>query len=267
MKLKLPKIFTRRKKSNKRVKKILKEKYSPYTLTELVQSCDEFLSKDLFFPASMYETGLELAEKIDYNRADLKKLCGKLVDRPELGLYVSALVNKIIKETEVMELDFKDEFNGLGAYLKQGTLIINNAKYFAGYHMEGGKIIIRNDASDRVGWKMKGGNIFIKGDAGLDTGGYMENGLIYVKGNTGNLAGFNMSNGQIIISGKSGNNLGKFMQAGKIIVRGDVGYKVGEGMIGGKIRFFGKIGSIDRNCRGKIYSRNKLIWSKRIVLY
>ncbi|MGI0087302.1 MAG: hypothetical protein ACREBI_05020 [Nitrosotalea sp.] len=105
------------------------------------------------------------------------------------GLFISAAVNKVIKEDDKVTLDF----TGLG-----GTVDC------IGYRLEQGKIVLRGNAGDYVGEAMSGGEITVQGNAGYYTGYAMSGGHIIIQGNTGGHIGTYMSGGVIDIEGKIG---------------------------------------------------------------
>jgi len=235
--MKLPKIFRPEKKLEKKVNEMIK--INPLALKKLQESCKEFvkrttipthyggsLASNYMEQGKAYKLAKQFAQKIKYGKDELEALNEKLGLRKDdfmLGLYFSALVNKIIKEKEEIETGFDEELDYLGAYMKKGTFII------------------KSPAGLFAGWKMIDGQLLIKNHAESD-------------------AGFEMQGGELIIEGNAGDSLGSCMEKGKIIVYGNAGNKTGEFMKGGEIHVEGEIDYIDKSCSGKIYQKGKRVW-------
>jgi len=186
--MRLPQTFIPEKKQN--INEILqepKEEINPNAIEELLKSCKKFLEKEQNLPFSRcYELGEELANEIKYNKKDLEKLSQEITITEKdkyLGLYLSALVNKIIKEKEMITLKLDKKWDCLGAYLRKGILEIDsNIGNETGCEMTGGKIIIKGNAGYYTGSQVKNGELIIYGDTGEWTGLEMAYGEIYVEG-------------------------------------------------------------------------------------
>jgi glutamate synthase domain-containing protein 3 len=107
------------------------------------------------------------------------------------GIFVSAAVNKIIKENETVKLDFASlgvPADCIGFRLKYGKiLVLGNAGDYLGEHMSGGEIIIKGNAGYYVGYSMLGGSIIVRGNAGSHVGRYMSGGVIKIEGQIGSI--------------------------------------------------------------------------------
>lgn len=161
--------------------------YDEDNVQALLENCDKFML-DLKGPHKLdeiYETGKSLAEKTSFTARDINELSKRITIKCDseryLGFYLSALVNKIIKEFDMIDLEPREELFGLGAYLPTGKLLVRgNMKYFAGAFMSGGVCIIDGNSGNRSGNGMAGGKLIIYRDAGRDTGNFMEGGIIRV---------------------------------------------------------------------------------------
>lgn len=130
-----------------------------------------------------YEIGERLAEKISYTKEDLENIIRNLYQSNDyatpylvhkdfflrytydksIGLYISALVNKIIEE-EPIKLSVRTLLQGVGAFHKKGTLVIEgNVGKMAGYRMLDGKLIINGNAGWATGYESTGGKIIVNG--------------------------------------------------------------------------------------------------------
>jgi len=173
-----------------------------------------------------YEKASEKLNSINYSLKDIEDLCPVIEgDEDKIGIYISAAINKIIKDGEEVRLNFGNrKINFLGMYLSRGKVIVEgDAGYYVGYEMDGGNINVEGGASYYVGREMKGGSIYIKGNAGDDVGEEMKGGTISIGGNAGKC--------------------------------------VGDFSEGGEIRIEGNYKSIGENCKAKIYHKGKLIES------
>jgi len=171
MKLKLPEVFIPEKHLKKNVEKLTGDEDEEKTMSTLQKSCYDFIQEvegENNKEEYNYNVGVDIAEGLSYDRKDLESLCKIFILNEEdtcLGWYFSALVNKIIEEKKVINLEFERPLDGLGAYLKQGSLnITGNTNWFTGYGMEGGKIFINGDV------------------VGCSLGLFAEDGIIHVNG-------------------------------------------------------------------------------------
>lgn len=108
------------------------------------------------------------------------------------GIFVSAAVNKVIKENETVTLDFANlgvSADCIGFRLQHGRIVIpGNAGDYLGEHMSGGEIVVKGNAGYYVGYAMSGGSIAVHGNAGGHLGRYMSAGVIQIKGKIGSIA-------------------------------------------------------------------------------
>jgi glutamate synthase domain-containing protein 3 len=198
--MKIPKIFTPEKNLEKHVERLLSEEYNLKSYNEatvriILKKCRTFLDKqaDIEKLLSLYQVGEDLAKELNYTKGDVEEASQRIESYSKedkyAGFYLSALVNKIITEQEVINLKFYGELSGAGAYLKTGTLIIDGYASFAlGHCMEGGEIITKKDAGNDVGNGMVNGRIIVKGDVGHSIGIFSKGGDIVVYGNIGKIA-------------------------------------------------------------------------------
>lgn len=123
----------------------------------------------------------------------------------QLGLFISAAVNKVIAESDTIELD------------------------------------MRGKSADYLGMNLSKGTVTVLGDAGDRVATFMSGGRLIVTGNVGRWAGSCMSGGTLIVHGNAGNALGYFVsEESKIVVLGDAGRGVGAHRHGGDIEVKGR---------------------------
>ncbi len=136
-----------------------------------------------------FSTASVLLKGVDYTIKNIEDLCPRLSlsytkETYSIGIFISAAINKIIKETDTIVLDFAGiEVNFLGYNLPCGNLIIKGSVgNDTGNHMQSGSITICGNAGICTGCSMKGGSIIVDGNAGSFTGDYSESGEIKVNG-------------------------------------------------------------------------------------
>ncbi len=167
--------------------------YDKNNVKALLENCQKFVWElGDYSLTKVYNIGKGLAGKTSFTAWDVNELSKRITVKYDseryLGFYLSALVNKIIKEFDQIELEPREELFGLGAYLPTGKLIVRgNMRYFAGTFMSGGVCIIDGNTGNRTGNGMTGGRLVIYGDAGKDTGIFMTDGTIIVDGNIGSI--------------------------------------------------------------------------------
>jgi len=174
-----------------------------------------------------YKLCKEVIIEISYNKKDLERLSREMKITKEdgyLGLYLSSLTNKIIKEKDTITLRLNGKLDCLGSYLKKGKLVIEFKESNVRQAVNIGKL----HSLDY--WSMPEGPRKISEKK-------------VEKKNNNNLLGFHMA-------------------GGTIFVKGNVGKELGFNMTGGEIHVNGKIEHIDPDCKGKIYHRGELIWPK-----
>ncbi|MBU4502376.1 MAG: hypothetical protein KKA79_07295, partial [Nanoarchaeota archaeon] len=188
--MKFPKSFIPDKDLKNNIEKLIKEPKKNKTFSELgveylIQSCDEFLTdqkrKDMFAGRSIAK---RIADEIIYTKQELEELSKRITVKKEtdrqLGIYLSFLVNKIIKEKDIIKLTLKHELKYIGTKLSRGTLIVKgNVGKYSGWCMTGGELIIEGNAKS-AGWFMRGGHYTLKGNAIGDVGAGMADGYITV---------------------------------------------------------------------------------------
>ena len=186
-----------------------------------------------FAKSNTYEdvlsTASTLLKGVNYTIKDIEELCLTLSksytnETTSIGIFISAAINKIIKETDTINLDFAGiEVNCLGYCLTRGNLIIKgNAGKYTGDSMQSGSITIHGNAGDYTGDSMEDGSIIVDGNAGKYTGDFMQSGSITIHGNAGEYTGHSMEGGSIIVDGNAGNYVGIFSEGGEIKVNGEI---------------------------------------------
>ncbi|MBU4501563.1 MAG: hypothetical protein KKA79_03160 [Nanoarchaeota archaeon] len=230
--MKLPKSFRPVKDLEENIECLLKEPdYNPKIVSYLWDSCEDFLENttDLGFLKDRYYCyyyGEKLAQKIDYNKTELEILSQKITITKEndkwLGIYLSALVNKIINEDDEITLTPKYPLNGIGECHKKGRLIVQgNASDYTGFYMKGGRLVVEGNANDNTGYGMVGGELVVEGNANGFTGCCMSGGRLVVEGNANDDTGFGMVGGGLVVGGKI-NSISNDFRKGVIIEGGKV---------------------------------------------
>ena len=134
-------------------------------------------------------TASALLKGVNYTIKDIEELCPILSqsyanETTSIGIFISAAINKIIKETDTIVLDFAGiEVNYLGYCLTRGNLIIKGSVGgYTGQSMQSGSITIHGNSEDATGRFMKDGSIIVDGNADSFTGFCSEGGEIKVNG-------------------------------------------------------------------------------------
>lgn len=184
--MKIPSIFVPEK--NLEYDKRLKSK--DLTGKILLQSCEEFMRKtsQMWMFQQMYEEAESMVQKISCTKKDvedisividkvfLQELENKLDKRcyeftvrdlyfyfPNIGIYLSALTNKIITDYEKITLSPGYPLTGLGTSLERGTLIIESKTgSHAGFMIKGGKLVLKKDTGEYLGAMGEEGEIRIE---------------------------------------------------------------------------------------------------------
>lgn len=185
----VPKSFRPEKDLKKKTESLLslQPKVSQASLELLLKGHKEFLSgKDW-----TYNRAEEIVREINYSKHELQSFCNELPYHQEYerfhwaGLYLSALVNKIINHDEELVLDLLDigpKIDCVGAFLKKGRLAIaSSTGQWSGYVLRGGELIISGDTESYTGYEMRGGILRVKGKAKYSVGDRMTGGKIYAK--------------------------------------------------------------------------------------
>ena len=191
--MKLPKDFIQYKDHGEHMKELLQVKsYDPKIVEQLTQSCEEFVNgiNNPDCPLELlYRSGEKLAETICYTKQDLEQTVREVKIQKYLGidellgLYFSALANNIIETPrDTITLEPKQLLTGLGAYLREGTLIVGGDVHeYLGFAMSGGAIVTRGSAGEMVGEAMENGKIIVHGK--IDSISMVCKGKIYQGGN------------------------------------------------------------------------------------
>lgn len=163
------------------------EKANPVAVSKLLNSFQEFLkiSNEKFLTIDeSYAVGKKLAHGLDYAKYDLEEISSwlKAINHGDTyqGIYLSALINKIIKDDENIMIRPTTILSCIGSYLQKG------------------KLIVEGHTASFTGHKMMGGELHIKGDCGVSAGNQMKEGKIIVQGSLDNDVGPSMSGGEII---------------------------------------------------------------------
>ncbi|MCG2717429.1 MAG: hypothetical protein L6408_01160 [Nanoarchaeota archaeon] len=120
---------------------------------------------------NMYRFAKHFAPKISYSVDHVSKFCEEFKENQNiLGLYVSGLLNSTGLKNSKFNLKQGNNFDGIGAYHKIGTITINgDLGDWTGAFMKGGEIIIYGNVGNMTGYKMNSGKITVHGKiTGID---------------------------------------------------------------------------------------------------
>jgi len=174
--MRFPKVFRPDKNLKERVGTLIQEEvthsgYDPIKVTNLLYTSQKILNviKDKnSYIDDLYDSSEKLVNELDYSKSDLERFAEeiKLNTGEELiGFHFSVLINKIIKPDDVITLNLKYDLDGLGAFLKKGTIVVNNdLGNGTGWCMTNGKIIVNGDVKTHTGFLMLDGELHISGD-------------------------------------------------------------------------------------------------------
>jgi formylmethanofuran dehydrogenase subunit C len=121
---------------------------------------------------------------------------------------------------------------------------------YAGYRLNGVRLVVNGDAGPFAGAEMCGGELEIFGNAADCCGAALHGGLLRVHGSAGNWCGAalpgqprGMDGGTIIVDGNAGAEVGSAMRRGLVWVSGDAAEYAGARMLVGTIFVAGKAGA------------------------
>lgn len=147
-----------------------------------------------------YKYALSKLERLDFSLSDVSSFASLVSSKNfsgeanywTIGIFISAAINKIIKNDDILTLNFVDldyPVDCIGFKLKHGKIILHgNAGDYLGEHMSGGEITIQGNAGYYIGYCMSGGCIVIQYNAGGHIGRYMSGGIIKIEGQIGSIA-------------------------------------------------------------------------------
>lgn len=147
-----------------------------------------------------YKSASSKLERLDFTLCDVSIFSGLISgeyfsDKANYwtaGLFISAAINKTIKEDDTVTLGFASlcyPADCIGYSLEKGQIVFQgDAGDYVGECMSGGEIIVQGNAGYYVGYRMSGGQIRIQGNAGGHVGTYMSGGNIYMQGQIGSIS-------------------------------------------------------------------------------
>ncbi len=263
-------------KGQKIIDKEIKEPIERITESEFKERVREILIKNFHDKTTFinldegYKTACSLVPNMQYTLEDVINLFNEFQESKEFyikerfGIYISALINRAIKESDIVELNVKNDSrldHYLGLFLPRGTIILNGCKVCPhdtnfsklGYGLNGGKLIINGDYQGSIGHRMKAGTLEVRGNLSdnnyKDGPGFeMEGGLLQIDGDYKTMdrsLGVEMKGGKILVKGNVG-RIGERMEDGEITVEGNAQGMIGVGMNDGKI-------VVEGNCKECIH--------------
>lgn len=191
--MKFPKNFIPKKNLADKVKQLIKNplkrknEFDERIFHELLLGLEEFAKTQAPSLMLTYKVAQGIASQIDYTKKHIEKLTNSMNLEHNMskfnGYYLSALVNKIIKEDDIINVTLKDGFHGIGALQKKGILVVKgNVGQYCGMDQRGGEIIIHGNVDKGLGMNMLGGKIIVYGNVDYGVGFCMRGGEIYVFG-------------------------------------------------------------------------------------
>lgn len=157
----------------------------------MLAGCETFLiGKDNVIDLR-YGTAENIVKEIEYSKNELQSFCEQLKMFESClhflcaGTYLSALINKIIKEDEEIVLHLshlEKKLERIGSFFSKGNLIVyGNGHSNAGELMRGGQVRIKGNVDNCAGLRMYGGKLVIEGTAGDETAYKMSGGELRAK--------------------------------------------------------------------------------------
>lgn len=195
--MKIPKTFIPEKNLDRTLETLLLENQDSEgfgdkkAVAALLTSFDTFTKQRLavfYSTEEIYNVGKKIADQMThFTKDDLeglsRRLNAKNCNDLFLGLYISALINRIINENDTVTLHLDVPLNWIGAYQEKGTTAINgDLGYFTGLFLQGGTLLVEGNTGHRTGNGMEAGKIVITGRTGEDTGDFMKGGEIITYG-------------------------------------------------------------------------------------
>jgi len=272
--VKLPKTFRPEKNLDKKTGQLIEEaEYNSAKVNYMLDICEEFIfevkASNLRLKRA-YSLGKRLAPDFDYNKKDLEAMVKQIKIKDDkdifLGIFVSALWNRINSSNDKILLKPSCKLMGLGFYLDKSLVTIEgDVGEYLGYNLRGGKIVVKGNVGSYTGYLMNYGEIIIKGNSDVGLGYGINRGRIILEKDADGWVGDNMKGGEIIVKGNAGRCPGRFLRDGKIEIFGNAGESTGFKMTGGKIIVHGDIEEIGEMFGGEIYKGNNRIRTKMPV--
>jgi len=191
--MKVPKVFIPEKDQKNNVKRLLEEPKieNSFALDDLLDTYEDIRERGNHLHmisgfGQLYSICEKSVKTLTYKKEDIEELSEKIISKKQthrhnLGVYLSALVNNIIKEGDVITLNPKIELDCLCSFLEKGTAVIKgNTGWYFGTCMRGGTAIVDGNTDYSTGCMMAGGEILVFGEAGTIYSKHK--GKIYVNG-------------------------------------------------------------------------------------
>ncbi|MBU4501823.1 MAG: hypothetical protein KKA79_04470 [Nanoarchaeota archaeon] len=273
--IKIPGTFRPKKSLDKNIESLLKEAekgYKSRDVDELKKTSSQFLLENncsMIDCKIVYDRASAMIENLEYTLKDVEELSRRTEIGVSiiLGLYISALINRIITEKDIVTLSPNEKLSCLGIYMPKGTMIIQrDVNNYVGAFMKSGNIMVKGNAMEYSGHHMKGGSIEILGNVTNHTGSGNEGGKITVDGNSNNYTGYYMAEGSLTVKGNSNYRTGFSMSGGELVIEGNTYRGTGSAMYGGKLIVKGKITRM--HCLKKIsknFEKGTIIHGTKII--
>lgn len=153
--------------------------------------------------ADFYSTCYKSAREAEYTPEDINAFLNRIKikddQRDELGIYVSALANKLLTENGTININVGDKkLHFLGSFMSKGCINVSgNLGNFVCYEMSGGNANIFGNAGDFLALGMSGGTVNVHGYVGEKAGAEISNGEINMSKTSGLNAGEDSTGGSI----------------------------------------------------------------------
>jgi len=192
--MKIPETFKPEKNLEENIERLIKgPRYRPGDIRNLLQNFNEFLKQEEFLTNDYIIAQNHFVNKIDYRLKDVEEFVKVVpvnndLELRRLGLYLSAMINKVIIKEDENIVIIDRVLPHVGAYLETGMIIVEcDTMGWLGHYMTGGLILVKGNAGNYIGHKISGGEIIVQKNAGDYVAMDMTGGNIIVKGNAGEL--------------------------------------------------------------------------------
>ena len=199
--MKIPTVFIPETDLDRKINEFIKKNKKTNGIEALLKGYEkliaEYGTEEFQRGVEPYEPILRLVKSIGYTKDDISRFCSEetleykkdvlshcnlkksgpllVPENTCEGMYISALVNNIIKKGETIKIKAKTALNLVIPEHRSPWL------HYLGYKHSKGTLIIEGNAGDCTGMRMSGGQIIVEGYVGFHTGNYMTNGKIMLK--------------------------------------------------------------------------------------
>jgi|SRR3989338_2543947 len=151
------------------IQRLLRERVKPVSMKLISEAFKEWEKLKIEDPRKSYENAASRLEGMYYTLDDV---VAYVSDTTNIGIFLSALSNQIMKKDDILTLRTGPYISYVGAFHERGTLVIDQLgstdEKFSGrnhfaYGMRGGKVIIKCNPGHDYGDEMEDGELVIEG--------------------------------------------------------------------------------------------------------